>query len=46
MRRITTEHETTVIMATHSMEAAKITDTVVEMRDGRVQAVRQLLPSK
>jgi ABC-type lipoprotein export system ATPase subunit len=39
LRRIATEMNTTVLMATHSVEAAGISDTVVQMRDGRVQEV-------
>jgi len=37
LRRIATEKGTTVLMATHSSEAARIADTVVHLRDGRVQ---------
>jgi putative ABC transport system ATP-binding protein len=37
LRRIATEKNTTVLMATHSAEAASIADTVVRLRDGRVQ---------
>jgi putative ABC transport system ATP-binding protein len=37
LRRIATEKNTTVLMATHSPEAAAIADTIVRMRDGRVQ---------
>lgn len=37
LRRIATERHTTVLMATHSTEAAAIADTIVRMRDGCVQ---------
>ena len=37
LRRIATEQKTTILMATHSAEAAGIADTIVHMRDGRVQ---------
>jgi ABC-type lipoprotein export system ATPase subunit len=37
LRRIATEKNTTILMATHSAEAAAIADTIVRMRDGCVQ---------
>jgi putative ABC transport system ATP-binding protein len=37
LRRIATEQKTTILMATHSTEAAAIADVVVRLRDGRVQ---------
>jgi len=37
LRRITTEKNTTLLMATHSAEAAGIADTMVRLRDGQVQ---------
>ena len=37
LRRIASEKNTTVLMATHSPEAAAIADTIVRMRDGCVQ---------
>jgi putative ABC transport system ATP-binding protein len=37
IRRVATEKHTTVLMATHSAEAASIADTVIHLRDGRVQ---------
>jgi putative ABC transport system ATP-binding protein len=37
LRRIATEKNTAVLMATHSPEAAAIADTIVCMGDGRVQ---------
>jgi ABC-type lipoprotein export system ATPase subunit len=36
LRRICDAHRVTVVMATHSVEAAAIADTVVRMRDGRI----------
>jgi putative ABC transport system ATP-binding protein len=39
LRRIANEQGTAVVMATHSAEAANIADTVVRLRDGRVEAV-------
>ena len=42
MRRIATEKNTAILMATHSLEAAGISDTIVRMRDGHVEEVRQL----
>ena len=39
LRRIADMHRTTILMATHSVEAAAVTDTVVRLRDGRVQEV-------
>ncbi len=37
LRRIAIEKTTAVLMATHSPEAATIADTIVRMRDGRVE---------
>ena len=39
LRRIAGMHQTTILMATHNAEAAGVTDTVVRLRDGRVQEV-------
>jgi len=36
LRRIATEEGTAILMATHSVEAAGIADTLVRMKDGRV----------
>jgi ABC-type lipoprotein export system ATPase subunit len=36
LRRLCTEQNVTILMATHSAEAAAIADSVVRMRDGRV----------
>ncbi len=44
LRRIASEERTTILMATHSSEAAAIADTLVRLRDGRVAEVRQLRP--
>lgn len=40
LRRVATEQNTAVVMATHSADAAAIADTVVHMKDGRVQETR------
>jgi putative ABC transport system ATP-binding protein len=37
LRRVATEMNTTVVMATHSMEAAAISDTIVKLRDGHIE---------
>jgi len=39
LRRIATEQRTAILMATHSLEAASVADTVVKMRDGRIHEV-------
>jgi len=39
LRRIVDEKKTTLVMATHSLEAARMADTVVSLRDGQVQGV-------
>lgn len=44
LRRIADTHRTTILMATHSVEAAAVTDTIVRLRDGHVQEV--LEPAK
>lgn len=40
LRRIADETQTAILMATHSLEAAEITDTIVTLRDGRVEEQR------
>jgi len=37
--RLTREQQTATIMATHSLEAASVCDTLVKLRDGRVEEV-------
>jgi putative ABC transport system ATP-binding protein len=37
--RLTREQKTATIMATHSLEAASVCDTLVKLRDGRVEEV-------
>lgn len=37
LRKVADEMGTAILMATHSLEAAKITDTLVRMRDGRIE---------
>jgi ABC-type lipoprotein export system ATPase subunit len=39
LRRLGADQGTTVVMATHSQEAASAADLVVRMRDGRIEAV-------
>jgi ABC-type lipoprotein export system ATPase subunit len=39
LRRIATEQKTTILMATHSLEAAALADTVVRLRDGTIEEV-------
>jgi ABC-type lipoprotein export system ATPase subunit len=39
LRRIASDKNTAIIMATHSLEAASLADTVVKMRDGKIQEV-------
>ena len=40
LRRIATEQNTAVLMATHSVEAASLADLVVRLRDGRIDSVQ------
>jgi ABC-type lipoprotein export system ATPase subunit len=39
LRRIVSKQKTALLMATHSSEAASLSDLVVQMRDGRVEMV-------
>jgi putative ABC transport system ATP-binding protein len=39
LQRLTREQQTATIMATHSLEAAAVCDTLVRMRDGKIQEV-------
>jgi len=39
LRRIATEQKTTMLMATHSTEAAALADTLVRLRDGQIEEV-------
>jgi putative ABC transport system ATP-binding protein len=39
LRRITVEQKTATVMATHSAEAAALADTVVHLRDGRIEEI-------
>lgn len=41
LRNICTHRRTTVLMATHSAEAASLADAVVRMRDGHIEEVTQ-----
>ena len=38
LRRIADEFGAAILMATHSLEAAKVTDTLVRLRDGRIES--------
>ena len=40
LRRVADETHTAILMATHSLEAAEITDTIVTLRDGRIEERR------
>ena len=39
LRRIASDNDTAIIMATHSLEAASLADAVVKMRDGKIEEV-------
>jgi putative ABC transport system ATP-binding protein len=41
LRRTASELGTTILMATHSLESVAMADTVVRMRDGRIEEVRR-----
>lgn len=41
LRRIADRRQTTILMATHNVEAVSVTDTVVRLRDGRVQGISE-----
>jgi len=43
LRRIANARKTTILMATHSSEVANVADTVVKLRDGHVEEIRQPL---
>ena len=40
LRRTADEWGTAVVMATHSLEAAGVTDRIVQLRDGRIEEIR------
>ena len=42
LRRIAVEMNTAVVMATHSLEAAEVGTSIVELRDGRVREIQRL----
>ena len=46
LQRVARQQSTTILMATHSAEAAALADTVVRLRDGRIEEVRQPLPAR
>ena len=39
LRGIADEHQTAILMATHSVESASFADAVMKMRDGRIEEV-------
>ena len=39
LRRLTREQNTATIVATHSLEAASLADTVVKLRDGKIEEI-------
>jgi putative ABC transport system ATP-binding protein len=41
LQSIARQHQTTILMATHSIEAAGATDTIVRLRDGHIQEIVQ-----
>lgn len=41
LRQIADEHQTTILMATHSQESCNFADTVVKLRDGQIEEVFQ-----
>ncbi len=44
LRGIADEMGAAILMATHSLEAAEVTDTLVRMRDGRIEEKRPMRP--
>ncbi len=43
LKRLTRERQTATIMATHSLEAAEICDTLVRLRDGHIEEITRRL---
>ena len=41
LQRLTRKHQTATILATHSQEAAAIADTLVRLRDGRIETIER-----
>src|SRR4051812_36427587 len=41
LHRISSEQQTTILMATHSMEAAAMAGSIVQLRDGSIAEIRQ-----
>lgn len=41
LRRVADEFQAAVLMATHSLEAAEMTDTIVQLRDGRIEDLQR-----
>jgi ABC-type lipoprotein export system ATPase subunit len=42
LQHLTREHKTATLIATHSPEAAALADTVVRLRDGKVEGTTRL----
>jgi putative ABC transport system ATP-binding protein len=42
LQRLTRQHNTATIMATHSVEAAALADAVVRLRDGKIEGITRL----
>jgi ABC-type lipoprotein export system ATPase subunit len=41
LRKICTDQKMTILMATHSVESAPFVDTVIRMRDGRIEEIQR-----
>ena len=39
LKRLTREQQTATVMATHSLEAAEVCDTLVRLRDGQIEEI-------
>jgi putative ABC transport system ATP-binding protein len=39
LRQIASDHQTAILMATHSMESCNFADAVIKMRDGKIEGV-------
>jgi ABC-type lipoprotein export system ATPase subunit len=39
LQRVTREQKTATVMATHGMDSTAVCDTLVQMRDGRIEEV-------
>lgn len=41
LKRLTRERQTATIMATHSAEAAEVSDTLIQLRDGHIESIKR-----